>query len=83
MSNAAETTELVGEERTASFEPETNTLTLTENETGDVVLAAEWNEEEAVWEDKGSNLTEEDRDKIATRAEEISLPEQAPSGLER
>ncbi len=81
--NAANTHELVGAERTAAFEPETNTLTLTENNTGNVVMAAEWDTEQEKWEDKGSSLTEEDRDRIAQSVENLSLEQPTNSGPER
>ncbi len=81
--NAANTHELVGEERTAAFEPETNTLTLTENDTGNVVMDARWDGEQEVWVDQGSSLTEEDRDRITQTAEDLSLEQPSNSNLER
>lgn len=53
-----------GKTRTIEFDPEQNQLTLLANSTGEIVMNAQWNPDEKLWENRVSSLTQDDRDQI-------------------
>ncbi|NET29964.1 relaxase/mobilization nuclease domain-containing protein [Okeania sp. SIO1I7] len=63
--NNEQASEVKGKRRTIAWDREQKRLTLRENKTEEVVLDAEWDEDEECWKDNGSSLTAADFEDIS------------------
>jgi len=63
--NYARSHHLEGQQRTLTWNPEQQRLTLRKNETQKIILDANWDEEEERWKDNGSTLTHADFNEIS------------------
>ncbi|NES64043.1 MAG: relaxase/mobilization nuclease domain-containing protein [Okeania sp. SIO2D1] len=63
--NNEQASEVKGKRRTIAWDREQKRLTLRENKTKEVVLDAEWDEDEECWKDNGSSLTVADFEDIS------------------
>lgn len=76
-----------GIHRTIEFNKEESQLSLTDNKTGEAVMTAQWHPDEGEWENRGSSLTEDDRNQIQKAWEQVEHHHQQQQdtkvGLER
>ncbi|NET46881.1 hypothetical protein [Okeania sp. SIO2B3] len=75
--NEFETNKYQGRNNTVEFNREENRLTLISNLSKEIVLDAEWDTEQDRWNDRGSSLTTEERDRIIGATEKLFQQEKS------
>ena len=85
--NGLGTDKHAGTHRTIEFNKEESQLSLTDNKTGEAVMTAQWHPDEEKWENRGSSLTEDDRNQVQKAWEQVEYHHQQQQdtkvGLER
>ncbi|MGB3401161.1 MAG: hypothetical protein WBA77_00560 [Microcoleaceae cyanobacterium] len=85
--NKLDTDKHEGIHRTIEFNKEESQLSLTDNKTGKAVMTAQWHPDAGEWENKGSSLTEDDRNQVQKAWEQVEYHHQQQQdtkvGLER
>jgi hypothetical protein len=83
--NELDTDNYQGTNRTIEFNKDQNQLSLIDNATGASLMTAQWHPNEKKWENKGSFLTEDDRNQIQKAWEQVEHQQQQDTkvGLKR